>query len=244
MRYLSAAAVILSGLAFSNAQAAETIWLDSDHTPYSGYYASGTSLAFSSGAVNARVSGWSIHGDGQVYQARLGVWNQGIGVLNGSGDNSHTIDNSGYLDFIVLQFDQAISIEEARFNTGWHGMTDTDATIGYAMSAAAYGSALGLTGLQKAALPFDLFASGSVGNSGSSYRNVNPANYIGNTWLIGASFNNPEGSRKLDGFKLEKLQFSVAAVPEPSTWAMMLLGFAAVGFAMRRRNQKLTDSYA
>ena len=31
---------------------------------------------------------------------------------------------------------------------------------------------------------------------------------------------------------------SVAAVPEPSTWAMMILGFAGVGFmAYRRRNQ-------
>lgn len=34
------------------------------------------------------------------------------------------------------------------------------------------------------------------------------------------------------------------AVPEPSTWAMMLFGFGAVGFAMRRRRQKLTISYA
>jgi PEP-CTERM motif len=29
---------------------------------------------------------------------------------------------------------------------------------------------------------------------------------------------------------------AAAAVPEPSTWALMLLGFGAVGFAMRRRN--------
>lgn len=28
---------------------------------------------------------------------------------------------------------------------------------------------------------------------------------------------------------------SVAAVPEPGTWAMMLLGFGAIGFSMRRR---------
>ena len=27
----------------------------------------------------------------------------------------------------------------------------------------------------------------------------------------------------------------VAAVPEPATWAMMLIGFGAIGFAMRRR---------
>ena len=30
-------------------------------------------------------------------------------------------------------------------------------------------------------------------------------------------------------------QEAVAAVPEPSTWAMMLIGFGAVGFSMRRR---------
>lgn len=28
---------------------------------------------------------------------------------------------------------------------------------------------------------------------------------------------------------------SASAVPEPSTWAMMLMGFAGIGFAMRRR---------
>jgi hypothetical protein len=31
------------------------------------------------------------------------------------------------------------------------------------------------------------------------------------------------------------LEFAAAAVPEPATWGMMVLGFGAVGFAMRRR---------
>jgi hypothetical protein len=30
----------------------------------------------------------------------------------------------------------------------------------------------------------------------------------------------------------------MAAVPEPGTWAMMLLGFGAIGFSMRRRRGK------
>jgi hypothetical protein len=30
----------------------------------------------------------------------------------------------------------------------------------------------------------------------------------------------------------------VAAVPEPSTWAMMLLGLAGLGFAFRRSRRK------
>ena len=32
----------------------------------------------------------------------------------------------------------------------------------------------------------------------------------------------------------------VGAVPEPGTWAMMLMGFGATGFAMRRRKKVLT----
>jgi hypothetical protein len=34
----------------------------------------------------------------------------------------------------------------------------------------------------------------------------------------------------------------VAAVPEPSTWAMMLLGFAGLGFAFRRSQRKAAMS--
>jgi hypothetical protein len=34
-------------------------------------------------------------------------------------------------------------------------------------------------------------------------------------------------------------ELSVAAVPEPSTWAMMILGFAGIGFMACRRKSKL-----
>ncbi|MFC3595135.1 PEPxxWA-CTERM sorting domain-containing protein [Novosphingobium piscinae] len=34
---------------------------------------------------------------------------------------------------------------------------------------------------------------------------------------------------------------NTGAVPEPSTWAMMLLGFAAVGMAMRKRANVVTS---
>lgn len=37
---------------------------------------------------------------------------------------------------------------------------------------------------------------------------------------------------------------NVAAVPEPATWAMMLLGFGAVGLSMRRRSRVLRPQVA
>ena len=37
---------------------------------------------------------------------------------------------------------------------------------------------------------------------------------------------------------------SPGAVPEPSTWAMLLIGFGAIGFSMRRRPSKATTQLA
>lgn len=39
-------------------------------------------------------------------------------------------------------------------------------------------------------------------------------------------------------------QFNATAVPEASTWMMMILGFGAIGFGMRRRDQKVAVTYA
>jgi hypothetical protein len=33
---------------------------------------------------------------------------------------------------------------------------------------------------------------------------------------------------------------SVAAIPEPSTWAMMLIGFFGLGFAFRQSRRKVS----
>jgi hypothetical protein len=48
------------------------------------------------------------------------------------------------------------------------------------------------------------------------------------------------GLKQVSGYSgLDDISVSaVSGVPEPSTWAMMLLGFAAIGFAAYRRNNR------
>ena len=56
--------------------------------------------------------------------------------------------------------------------------------------------------------------------------------------------NNFSPSNSPSGFRVSVDGASVAgAVPEPATWALMLLGFAVIGTVMRRR-QKVTLRYA
>lgn len=44
-----------------------------------------------------------------------------------------------------------------------------------------------------------------------------------------------------DGSVAQRINFRpTAAVPEPATWAMMLVGFGLIGFVLRRRREKVT----
>ena len=62
------------------------------------------------------------------------------------------------------------------------------------------------------------------------------SNGPGNYQLLGALNGAPVGSYAFN---------STGAVPEPATWAMLLLGFGMIGFAMRKRsNVRTTVSYA
>jgi hypothetical protein len=243
-KVLSIVAAIAAGGLATPALAGDILWLDSDHTAYGGTYSTGQSLTFSVNGVNVRASAWSIS-NGIVKQAKIGVWDAGMGVTYGSNDNSHTVDNVGTKDFLLFQFDKVVELEMARFNTGWHSMSDTDATIGYDTNNLAFGAAPAWHNLTQAnALSIlDLYNSGSPGNSGNSYRDINPDNKTGNLWLVGAYFDgtNPDGRwNKADGFKLEKLTFTqpTTGVPEPSTWATLLVGFFGLGGAMRSRRRQ------
>lgn len=82
---------------------------------------------------------------------------------------------------------------------------------------------------------------GSGGNF-SSWTNfsANSGFLSGNNTLIFNVRNLAQASGNPTGLRVEFLESSIGAVPEPTTWAMMILGFGVIGGAMRRRRRQLS----
>ena len=98
-------------------------------------------------------------------------------------------------------------------------------------------------------------ASGDLGLQGANGSFFVPVGYVVGAPLSGTdTFNNATFSSlgltqgtyvyTVSGGDTVTVQIGVTAVPEPSTWAMMILGFCGVGFMAYRRKDKLALSAA
>ena len=125
-----------------------------------------------------------------------------------------------------------LRLENTGSMTAFTDSLSTDPTSGHTILTYSY------TGSEMATY-FGIFQGGSaVGCSGDGCFNntyllfYDPAGFTSGTFDLTALFNNA-GVSHVDLFD------HGGPVPEPATWAMMLLGFGAIGFAMRRRKPKL-----
>lgn len=95
-----------------------------------------------------------------------------------------------------------------------------DASLGFTVSGAPVGTTL--------------LAGSASGTPGQTWFNYNSSFVATSTGAQTVAFAfTGRGSTAAD-FGIDRV-FVTAAVPEPGTWAMMLLGFGAIGFSMRRR---------
>ena len=224
------------------ASAAEVVLGMTGNSGVSGADGNGRFFSGSNGGttVNVRASGWSIEGT-TVRDSFLGAFGTGLGVTSGDdaggAGNRHVTDNQTRRDFILLQFDQAVQLVSGKFTTyELGGQRDSDATIGFGTTAFDWRSQPALNNASVGTLGA-MFSGGftSLGTAGGGTRNLGTGTSTGNLWLVGADFVNLD--RRTDGFKFSALTVNSveSAVPEPATWAMMLIGFGAVGYSMRLR---------
>lgn len=186
--------------------------------------------------LDLRATAWNFSG-GTTQASYLGNYPLGLGAKNGATDE-HFVDSYGSTDFLLLQFSRPVTLSSAIFNAYGspnfqQSLKDTDANI-----------LVGQPGMLWTANPFSngasqasvlgmfptSFSSYVTSNSGSP-RLLNSGKLRSTSWIIEAG----GADNLIDGFKIG--QVTASAVPEPGTWALMILGFGAVGAATRSRRK-------
>lgn len=259
MLFRSCALVAASALLAPAAQAADIITfpLTSGATNVSG--GKNYTATVNGKTVNVRVTAWSTD-MATVKSGTVNSYTNGLGVTStgeSTGSPHHTIDNNVNRDFLIFQFDQAVKLLSGKLTTyNFSGQRhDSDVTVGYGTTNISWNAGLGLNNATFAALdtmftgPFVTINNASTSGQTANTTMFNPAGNAGNIWLIGAAFWNPAENCKTwtygtankpctDGFKLSQLKLeTVSMVPEPGTWAMMIVGFGLIGGALRLRRR-------
>ncbi len=209
---------LLGATALATAPAAQAAVITIDLGNPSGNL--GTDSTYSTSAGNVVASGYTApHVDGDLYGKAQGDDEQGLGL---AADPTHENElfspaNGGTGAFIQLDVSDLFnSVSAVDFFMGSSTAGEKWAVYGSNTDAAGLGTLL-LTGTDQGSanshtLPgfgqYDFYNFYSLGTNGTSFGNV----------LLG-------------GLTLTE------AVPEPATWAMMLLGFGAVGWQLRRRGR-------
>ena len=116
--------------------------------------------------------------------------------------------------------------------------TGTTTTAGVSFFTSTVQGGLAINGLPAGALPFDggtfqIKNTVLVTNPNFTGSNRLPVYRLGTFQLSTTAQNS--GPRPFDNYTVQ-----IAVVPEPATWGMMILGFAAAGVGLRRRTQALT----
>lgn len=188
--------------------------------------------SFDGGSINTATTGLALSGSGYTIHAGGSAANDGNGAAPAISTTAY--DSTSYL---AVQNGSAIvssSTTGTLYNTltFYWGSIDTYNSLdlldangnsilgGTLINTANYGSSLGV-------------GSGDQ-TSGATNRMVT---IYSTTAFSKVSFNSTSAAFELDNVKL-----STSAVPEPATWGMMILGFGAVGFAMRRRQATVAQT--
>ncbi|MDQ4420945.1 PEPxxWA-CTERM sorting domain-containing protein [Sphingobium sp. DEHP117] len=187
-------------------------------------------------SLSVRATAWNFSG-GTTNASYLGNYAAGLGNKDNAADE-HLVDSFGATDFILLQFSTPVTLTSAIFNAfsspNFNQKSDSDANIRVGTGGMNWTTNPFSDGASQASVlaMFPTMFTSYVTSNSSSPRPLNTGSLRSTSWIIEAG----GADSLIDGFKIG--QVTASAVPEPATWALMILGFGAAGVALRSRRAK------
>ena len=240
--YIGKAALLAAASFIASAASAETFGFANGGSANVDTYGNVWSFTGSSG-TKAEVTGYSYDGT-TLYTGWVRQYSgYGLGLVNSNGDDSHTVDNSGRTDILIIQFDKAVTVSQLGF-TAWG---DTDVSYAIGVTNVNINSTLSFGNWAALDAAFGSFQESNGNNlpDGTYFTRDVTSQASGNLFFVSASltqsgdYNWRTQTGGSDFVKLYGLT-ETPAVPEPASWAMMIGGLAVVGSAMRRRKTEVS----
>jgi hypothetical protein len=177
----------------------------------------GTSHNFTAGGITITAAGFTSNAfttSATLFEKNGGVGEIGLGLTNDPNAGQNEINGS---NLIRIDFTNAKNAGVTNFDFQFGSTTSGESWLVFASNTGTAGS-------------FVQVASGSDELVHTLVGPVSNFYYFKENTATGAT---------LDNVLLAEVS-GVAAVPEPATWAMMLLGFVGLGFAFRQSRRKVS----
>ncbi|MCA9324576.1 hypothetical protein KDA23_00710, partial [Candidatus Saccharibacteria bacterium] len=158
---------------------------------------SGNIRTFTANGVTVDVSAHSRDNFGAWNTGYIGVYDAGLGVTNSINDDSHRVDNNGWDDYLLFEFDKDVTVDMAFLNSVVY---DSDISIWIGDR-----NGTDISSLSDSLLQGFTKENNFTSSSSSRWADINDGGLTGDTLIISAY---TEGSN--DNFKLNKLNTSVS----------------------------------